>query len=46
VTAELARAGGPIGCAGLALLLLATRRDLRMVGLGAASAGLALAAVL
>ncbi|HEX9417032.1 MAG TPA: O-antigen ligase family protein [Gaiellaceae bacterium] len=34
MTAELARAGGPIGCAGLALLLLGTRRDLRLAGLG------------
>ncbi len=33
MTAELARAGGPIGCAGLALLLVATRRDLRLAGL-------------
>jgi O-antigen ligase len=34
VTAELARAGGVIGCAGLALLLVAPRRDLRLAGLG------------
>ncbi len=34
MTAEVARAGGPIGSAGLALLLLATRRDLRLAGLG------------
>jgi O-antigen ligase len=33
MTAELARAGGVIGCAGLALLLVANRRDLRMAGL-------------
>ena len=39
VTAELARAGGPIGCAGLALLLLATRRDLRLAGLGLLALG-------
>ena len=39
VTAELARAGGPIGCAGLALLLLATRRDLRLAGLGLLTLG-------
>jgi len=32
---ELARAGGAIGCAGLAVLLLATRRDLRLAGLAA-----------
>ena len=30
---ELARIAGPVGCAGLVLLLLATRRDLRLVGL-------------
>ena len=39
MTAELARAGGPIGCAGLALLLLATRRDLRLAGLGLLALG-------
>ena len=39
MTAELARAGGPIGCAGLALVLLATRRDLRLVGLGLLTLG-------
>ena len=39
MTAELARAGGPIGCAGLALLLLATRRDLRLAGLGLLTLG-------
>jgi O-antigen ligase len=39
VTAELARAGGPIGCAGLALLLLATRRDLRIAGLAVSTLG-------
>jgi O-Antigen ligase len=39
MTAELARVGGPIGCAGLALLLLATRRDLRLVGLGLTTLG-------
>jgi O-antigen ligase len=33
MTAELARAGGVLGCAGLALLLVAHRRDLRMAGL-------------
>jgi O-antigen ligase len=33
VTAELARVGGPLGCAGLALLMVATRRDLRIAGL-------------
>ena len=30
---DLARAAGPLGCAGLVLLLLATRRDLRLLGL-------------
>jgi len=34
VTAELARVGGVLGCAGLGLLLTAGRRDLRLVGLG------------
>lgn len=33
MTAELARAGGVLGCAGLGLLLVAPRRDLRMAGL-------------
>jgi putative inorganic carbon (HCO3(-)) transporter len=43
VSAELARIGGPLGALGLALLLTATRRDLRMAGLGAwAVGGLAL----
>jgi O-antigen ligase len=43
VTAELARIGGPLGALGLALLLTATRRDLRMGGLAAwALGGLAL----
>ena len=32
---ELARAAGPLGCAGLAVLLLATRRELRLAGLAA-----------
>ncbi len=31
---ELARIAGPVGCAGLALLLVGTRRELRLVGLG------------
>jgi O-antigen ligase len=34
VTAELARAGGVLGCAGLGLLLVAPRRELRLAGLG------------
>ncbi len=38
---ELARAAGPLACAGLALLLLAPRRELRLAGLGAWAAGLA-----
>lgn len=45
MTAELARAGGPIACAGLALLLLATRRDLRLAGLGLWALGALLLAV-
>ena len=36
---ELARVGGPLACAGLALLLVARRRDLRLVGLAAWAAG-------
>ena len=35
MTADLARAAGPIGAAGLALLLAAPRRDLRLGGLAA-----------
>jgi O-antigen ligase len=43
VSAELARAGGPLGAVGLALLMTAPRRDLRIVGLAAwAVGGLAL----
>jgi O-antigen ligase len=43
VSAELARVGGPLGAVGLALLLTAPRRDLRLVGLAAwALGGLAL----
>ena len=38
---ELARLAGPLGCAGLALLLLAPRRDLRLAGLAAWAAGTA-----
>ncbi len=45
MTAELARAGGPIGCAGLALLLVAPRRDLRLAGLALWALGGALLAV-
>jgi O-antigen ligase len=45
VTAELARAGGAIGCAGLALLLVATRRDLRLAGLAVWALGAALLAL-
>jgi putative inorganic carbon (HCO3(-)) transporter len=37
---ELARIAGPVGCAGLALLLVATRRDLRLAGLGLWALGL------
>jgi O-antigen ligase len=36
---ELARAGGPVAAAGLALLLTATRRELRLAGLAAWVAG-------
>ncbi len=36
---ELARIAGPVGCAGLALLLVATRRDLRLAGLVAWALG-------
>jgi putative inorganic carbon (HCO3(-)) transporter len=43
MSAEVARLGGPLGAVGLALLLTATRRDLRLAGLGAwALGGLAL----
>jgi putative inorganic carbon (HCO3(-)) transporter len=43
MSAELARVGGPLGAVGLALLLAAPRRDLRLVGLAAwALGGLAL----
>jgi O-antigen ligase len=38
---ELARIAGSVGCAGLVLLLLATRRDLRLVGLVAWALGTA-----
>ena len=43
--ADLAHAGGPIACAGLALLLVATRRDLRMGGLAAWLVGCAFLAL-
>ena len=36
---ELARLAGPLGCLGLALLLVATRRELRLAGLVAWAAG-------
>jgi O-antigen ligase len=45
VTAELARAGGVIGCAGLAVLLVATTRPLRLAGVAAWGAGAALLAL-
>ena len=38
---ELARLAGPLGCLGLALLLVASRRDLRLAGLVAWAAGAA-----
>jgi hypothetical protein len=45
VTDELAHAGGPVGCLGLALLLVAVDRRLRLAGLAAWALGvLALAA--
>ena len=37
----LAQIAGPVGCAGLAVLLVATRRDLRIAGLAAWALGLA-----
>jgi O-antigen ligase len=43
--ADLAHAGGPIACAGLALLLVATRRDLRIGGLAAWLVGCAFLAL-
>jgi len=46
MTSELARAAGAIGGAGLVLLLVAARRDLRVLGLAAWAVGcFALAAV-
>jgi putative inorganic carbon (HCO3(-)) transporter len=39
VSAELARVGGSLGALGLALLLTATRRDLRIAGLAALGLG-------
>jgi putative inorganic carbon (HCO3(-)) transporter len=45
VTAELARAGGPIACAGLALLFVARGRYERLAGLAAAVLGAAALAV-
>jgi putative inorganic carbon (HCO3(-)) transporter len=39
VTADLARVAGPLGAAGLALLLAAPRRDLRLAGLAAWALG-------
>jgi putative inorganic carbon (HCO3(-)) transporter len=39
LTAELARVGGPLGCFGLAALLVGTRRDLRLAGLVAWALG-------
>ncbi len=38
---ELARLAGPLGCLGLALLFVATRRELRLAGLVAWAVGLA-----
>jgi O-antigen ligase len=42
VSAELARAGGPIACAGIAAFLVLRRRDFRLLALGAWAVGLAL----
>ena len=42
--AELARLGGILGCAGLALLLVAARRELRLAGLAAWGLGVVLLA--
>ena len=42
--AELARLGGALGCAGLALLLVSARRDLRLAGLAAWTVGAGLLA--
>ena len=44
MTADLARIGGPIAAAGLALLIASSRRDLRLAGLGAWALGCALLA--
>jgi putative inorganic carbon (hco3(-)) transporter len=44
MTAELACAGGPVAAAGLALLLLAPRRELRLAGLAAWTLGCAVLA--
>jgi O-antigen ligase len=41
LTSGLAHAGGPIAAAGLALLIVATRRDLRLAGLAAWALGCA-----
>jgi O-antigen ligase len=45
VSTALAQAGGAVGAAGLALLLVATRRDLRVAGLAAWAAGCLVLAV-
>jgi O-antigen ligase len=45
VTAEIARAGGPLASAGLALLIAGTRRELRIGGLAAWAIGCAFLAV-
>ena len=42
---ELVRVAGAVGCGGLVLLLLATRRDLRLAGLAAWGAGAAVLAL-
>ena len=45
MTAHLAHVGGPLAAAGLALLIVGTRRDLRLAGLGAWLLGCAFLAV-
>ena len=45
MTAHLAHVGGPLAAAGLALLVVGTRRDLRLAGLGAWLVGCAFLAV-
>src|SRR5262249_39100847 len=39
LTSELAQVGAPLACAGLAAVIVAPRRDLRLAGIGAAVIG-------